>query len=205
MDPLSPHPTAHWVRSAVGKGTGSRHAWRVLISQCESRLRVLAEMRMDHHTMRHSQVDDLIQGVWEVATERISEFEDRGPGSLQNWLSGILKNKMREGFRSSKRTPIPFSRLESSFSPDKRFLLEAISRTQVAVDANLQRRETEEAIRVILRSLPSDQTEAVLMRIYEGHTSSEAARLLGIPESTFSKRFRTALRKIRQPLMRALR
>ena len=82
---------------AVGGGRESEEAWHRLIARVQSRLRVLLSFRLGGG----QDAEDLLQEVWLQALQSLDRFEYRGPGSLQRWLAGILRMKLREVRRSA--------------------------------------------------------------------------------------------------------
>ena len=197
---LDPNLTAHLLEEVQADNQSSPQAWIKLLERCESRLRVLAHFRMQGRSSAHFEVDDLLQEVWIEASHRISDFEYRGSGSLQRWLSGILHYKLLEAGRASKRLPFAASAIAPSEKGERAQLFEALSRTQPGASTDIQHREMENRVNEVLEGLAPELREAILLRIYESKTGKEAAEGLGISESAFSKRFRKALAAIRVPL-----
>jgi len=64
----------------------------------------------------------------------------------------------------------------------------------------LAERERSAAVQRALESLPSDQREAVVLRIWGGLTFAEAARTLGANINTVAARYRAALAALRTSL-----
>ena len=52
----------------------------------------------------------------------------------------------------------------------------------------------------MLRQLPAEQREAVILRFYSGLTVREIAKITGAKETTVKARIRYALQKLRQDL-----
>jgi RNA polymerase sigma factor (sigma-70 family) len=163
-------------------------SWETLLRRAESRLRVLASFRGRQHD-----ADDLLQEVWIEALASLGRFEYRGPGSLQRWLSGILRNKLREDARRAGRAlPAPAAS-EAALAPQG--LFEALRASQPGVSTDAGRREAEERVRAVLEGLPADDREAILLRLYEGLTVREAGARLGVDPSTVSVRMQRALER----------
>lgn len=201
--PSAEDPTEHLLAHARGETPSSSQAWVQLLERCESKLRVLAEFRVRGMTGgRPHDVDDLLQETWLEATSKIDQFEYRGTGSLQRWLASIMRFKILEGNRAEEKRPRPMSGLASSQEQGEQRaqLLDAFHRTQPGASYDTQRREAESRVRAVLDTLSEAHREALLLKVYEGKTGVEAAKLLGISESAFSKRFRQALAAVRIPL-----
>ncbi len=193
------HLTAHLLQQALEGRTHSAKAWIEILQRCESRLRVLAYCRLNDRTRGTVDIDDLLQEVWVAAAHKIHEFEDRGPGSLQRWLAAILNFKLLHADRKAKRVPFPESAMRA-MDDDAVGLFAGLSRTQPGVSQNLRNRELEQKVQAAVAKLPDELREAVLLKVYEGLTGREAAEKLGLSETGFSKRFRTALDRIRLTL-----
>jgi len=155
---------------------------------------------MQGRSSAHFEVDDLLQEVWVEASHRIGGFEYRGSGSLQRWLAGILHYKLLEARRASRRLPFAASAIAQNPEGERAQLFEALSRTQPGASTDIRHREMVNRVNEVLEVLPPELREAILLRIYESKTGKEAAGILGISESAFSKRFRKALAAIRIPL-----
>jgi RNA polymerase sigma-70 factor, ECF subfamily len=65
------------------------------------------------------------------------------------------------------------------------------------VEAGLERAEQREALEAALRTLPAEQREIVLLKVYEGRTFQEIAEWLEIPLNTAASRYRYAMEKLR--------
>jgi RNA polymerase sigma-70 factor (ECF subfamily) len=61
-------------------------------------------------------------------------------------------------------------------------------------------REAELALQKVLRELPEEQREVVLMRIWSGMTLEEVSAATGAPLNTVASRYRYALEKLRERL-----
>lgn len=143
----------------------------------------------------HFEEDDLLQEVWLEASQYLDRFEYRGPGSLQKWLAGILRNKLHRAARSMHRIPTPETRVIQanggvSSHPG---LLEAFEKTQPGVSQNAKHLEAVQRIHEALKCLPAHQREAVILRVYEGKTGREAAVEAKVDPSTMSLRFHKGL------------
>jgi RNA polymerase sigma-70 factor, ECF subfamily len=186
------NPTAHLLKQIQDKDRTSTRAWTALLKRCESRLRILAKFRLGARGEAVVEVDDLLQEVWIEAARKIDSFEDRGSGSLQRWLAAILNHKALHVGRKAKRVPFPESSL-AGVTPENQNLFQSLSQTQPGVSQNLHREDAERQVHGALADLSDKQREAILLKVYEGLSGREAAERLGLSETGFSKRFRTAL------------
>ncbi|MFM7923664.1 MAG: RNA polymerase sigma factor, partial [Planctomycetaceae bacterium] len=60
--------------------------------------------------------------------------------------------------------------------------------------------ESAEQIRRILDSLPSEQSEVVILKHWEDLTFAEIAEVLGISQNTVASRYRYAMEKLKRAL-----
>jgi RNA polymerase sigma factor (sigma-70 family) len=168
-------------------------AWEAIVVRTQSRLRTLLCFEMPAALRASVSADDLLQETWAESLRRLDGFEYRGPGSLQRWMAGILRNKLRDAQRGSdwKRVPLHAVSLESP--PRCEGLANALRRTQSTASQSARRRELEERVRLVLARLPDVERQAVLMRLYEGLTVREAGERAGVDASTISLRMKRAL------------
>jgi len=163
-----------------------------LLEKTESRLRVLLHFRLADGPWAGVDPDDVLQEVWAEALRSLDRFEYRGKGSLHRWLAGLLTNKVLHAKRAQARRPPPVA----AVSPSARnaALYEAFTRVTTTASRDARRRESEERVRSVLGDLPERARRAVLLRVYEGLSGSEAAAIEGVDASTMSLRLRDALR-----------
>ena len=173
-------------------------AWPDLLARVEDQLRVLLPFRMTAAARDVVDEDDLIQEVFAEMARHLDRFEYRGKGSLKRWLGGILRHKILEAERSGFRIPRP----ETAFEPpgsapgSSTHLVRALTDTCSGASRDSRRRELVEKVRGALAVLPEPQREVILLKVYEGLSGVEAARRLGVPETTVSARFKSGLRAL---------
>jgi RNA polymerase sigma-70 factor (ECF subfamily) len=64
----------------------------------------------------------------------------------------------------------------------------------------LDQEDTHRAVWAALRSLPTEQSEVVVLKIWEEMTFIQIAEILGIPPSTVASRYRYAIEKLTSKL-----
>lgn len=79
---------------------------------------------------------------------------------------------------------------------------ESFPRAPVEADAAPQR-EAMDAVRAALARLPSEQREIVELKAYAGLTLREIAEISGLPPGTVATRYRAALGRLREWLVRS--
>lgn len=190
--------TADLARQAA---RGSADAWAALVAKVESRLRVLAAFRLSARARAQIDPEDVCQETLAEAVRRIDRFEDRGPGGLQRWLAGILRNKVLHAERAARRSANVVVTLGLHAAPDATpgahaGLREALLAACTPPSGAARRREREEAVRRALAELPRAEREVVLLKHYEGLGGREVAARLGVDERTVTARYRRALARI---------
>jgi RNA polymerase sigma factor (sigma-70 family) len=138
-----------------------------------------------------------LSGNWSAAEEvvsltfleawRLRQTIKPDGGSLRPWLLGIAVNVTRNQTRAARRHRAAISRLPPPPGlPD--FADE--------LTARLDDRDTLSAVRAAVRRLPPRQRD-VLICVWSGLDSAEAAQALGVPEGTVRTRLMRARRRLR--------
>jgi RNA polymerase sigma-70 factor (ECF subfamily) len=121
---------------------------------------------------------------------------DPARGSVRSWTLGIVRNR---GIDALRRSAGPAPKLDLDD--------EAALETQPSVeftDSEAIRRERANAIRGVLRELPSDQSQVIVLAYFGGFTHSEIADMLEMPLGTVKGRMRLGLEKVRTRLVGGL-
>jgi RNA polymerase sigma-70 factor (ECF subfamily) len=74
---------------------GDEKAFRALFEGCQGIAQIRAARLMSKAIQRRISVADVVQEARVTAFERRQDLEDRGPGSFQHWLVGIVEMKAR--------------------------------------------------------------------------------------------------------------
>ena len=128
--------------------------------------------------------EEVVQESWLGVVRGIGRFEGRS--TLRTWLFSIVANcARRTGARERRQTPIDFGGERAV--PEERFDRrgEWTSPPVPWVEDSVERIAAGQVVNSIRRcfdSLPAAQRQAVLLRDFEGLSSSEVCRLLGITE-----------------------
>lgn len=181
-DPLLPPDAAEeadWIRAAQD---GDRSAFARLIERYWDRLyRWLYHLTRDRHA-----AEDLTQETFLKALAAISSFR---PGSnFRAWVFRIGHNNFVNQKRSERRTKHQLP--EDAASPEQVGLVESTT----------ENRETLEAVGRAVADLPSDFRAALLLRVNEGLSFRDVAKILKTTEETA----RWRVFKARQKLMKVL-
>jgi RNA polymerase sigma-70 factor (ECF subfamily) len=179
-DPLSVEPTeeAEWIRDAQ---SGDRSAFARLVERYWDRLyRWLYHLTRDRHA-----AEDLTQETFLKTLAAIKSFR---PGSnFRAWVFRIGHNNFVNKKRAERRTRQPL--------PD-----DLASDDIGTVEATTENREALEAVARAVAELPADFRAALTLRVEEGLSFRDVARILNTTEETA----RWRVFKARQKLMTVL-
>ena len=143
--------------------------------------------------------DDIAQDSLIKAWRSLASF--RGECSFSTWLFRVTVNTARDVIRTNARKPVvSLTRPENGDDDGEPEIWDVpvTSGDEIPEDA-LERRETVEAVRRAVESLPDDQRQAVVLRDIHGLPYDEISRILGAEVGTVKSRInrgRTNLKKI---------
>jgi RNA polymerase sigma-70 factor (ECF subfamily) len=177
-DPLLPNEEAEWIRAAQ---SGDREAFANLLKSYWDRLyRWLYHLTRDRHA-----AEDLTQETFLKALGAIHSFR---PGTnFRAWIFRIGKNNFVNQKRSEKRTKYPLP--EDAAAPDVG-----------GIEATTENREALEVVSKAVADLPVDFRMALLLRVEEGLSFRDVAKILSTTEETA----RWRVFKARQKLLKVL-
>ncbi|MDF1800115.1 MAG: sigma-70 family RNA polymerase sigma factor [Planctomycetota bacterium] len=136
------------------------------------------------------QAEDLAQEVWLAALRRGPVADDPARDSARPWLATVARNAARllgrsEGSRRDREAV--------------RAAEDAERHAGSPADL-LARLESQELVSRLVRELPAELSDVVLLAFFEGLTSEQIARLRGIPAATVRSRKKRALELLRERL-----
>lgn len=177
-DALLPDEEAEWIRAAQA---GDRSAFARLVERYWDRLyRWLYHMTRDRHT-----AEDLTQETFLKALAAVRSF--RAGSNFRAWVFRIGHNNFVNQKRADRRAKQPLP--EDAAGPD--------------VGGPVDMAENREALELVSKAvadLPADFRAALLLRVEEGLSFREVARVLATTEETA----RWRVFKARQKLMKVL-
>ncbi len=119
----------------------------------------------------HARADDLVQDCVERALRKRRQWRSDDP--LKPWLTKILLNLFRDGYRAqSRRTEVPFEENHAG----------------TVSDAAWQDRDELRAVLSRMQQLPDPQRQALQLVAFAGLTYAEAADVLEVPMGTVLSR-----------------
>jgi RNA polymerase sigma-70 factor (ECF subfamily) len=160
-------------------------AWQTLTARHHRRIRQCLRKR----GISDQDAEDLIQQVWVDVHRKAAEFDAlRGP--FRPWLRSMVRNRMIDLFRASKRQSGPMTSVEVEGLSDSRTepLRHAIDR---------------EAMRWVWETITGDVTEReneVLSMRFTGLSFGEIANVLGITDEAARQTASRVMRQVRRSL-----
>jgi len=161
---------------------GNETAWEIFLTRYREKLFNAAHSIVKGDANARELADSLYADLYGTRTaegRRISKLNSfTGRGSLEGWLRAVLAQEYVNRFRRQQRSVS----LEEQAEAGVQFEAEATDPTQ-AIDARL-REATDQA----LISLSAEDKFILANYYLDGRTLAEIARLLGIHESTISRK-----------------
>ena len=171
--------------------TGDAEAFGEIVRRWERRIFALAFGMLG----REEEARDATQETFLAAFRNLRAF--RGEAKVSSWLHRIAVNQCitrqrRAKVRSESAIDEEEEKHAASFSAPVQY-----SPARVAED-----RETTDAVRRAVNSLPIDLRQVVVMKEFEELTFREIAEALDLPLSTVKSRLYTALRQLQMRLQK---
>lgn len=139
------------------------------------------------------EAEDITQDVLVLAYRRLARFEGRS--RLRTWILGVAVNVCRERRRAAASRPPGLDR-EVESEP-----LRALPDGSPGLEAALEKRELQEAVRSAIEALAPHHREAILLREIEGLSYEEMAELLEVPVGTVRSRLHNARAALAERLL----
>ena len=148
---------------------------------------------------------DLTQEVFIKMYRTLGSYDvDRG--AFQTWVTTVTRNLLVDHFRRSKQDRVTDSLdVPTSEHEDAMPLSERIEDKGPAPDANVQSRETRDAVHRALQKLSPELREAVVLRDLQDMDYREIAAVLRVPEGTVKSRINRGRAELARLLQRTYR
>ncbi len=178
---------------------GNERAWECFLNLYRSKLFGAAAGIVKEESVARELADGLYAELFgmrqDAGGERISKLSGyTGRGSLEGWLRTVLAQEYVNRYRSQKR----LVSLEERSEQGAQF--EGKSETVIAVDVRL-----EQAVDGALAETPPDERLLLAWWYLDGRTLAEIARMLGVHESTISRRMDKITGLLRKRVLHGLR
>jgi RNA polymerase sigma-70 factor, ECF subfamily len=179
---------------------GSQPAWDYFLSQHRQKLYGAASLITKDASVARELVDSLCSELFGIRESedgrRLSKFQSyTGRGSLDGWLRALVAREYVNRYRKQRRFVSFDEYLSGNKYNSAGDLIEA-----AAVDVRL-----EQAVDECLLGLPSEDRLILASYYLDGHKLAEIARMLGIHESTVSRKLDKMTASLRKQIVRRLR
>jgi RNA polymerase sigma-70 factor (ECF subfamily) len=186
---------------------GDPQALGALFALHHDRLRRVVQLRLDHRLKGRLDPSDVLQEAFLEATTRFPEYRERPAMPFYLWLRFLTTQRLlilhRQHLQTKARdarrdVPLFRDQLPGASSAElaAHLLGHRTSPSQAAIRAEMKRKLHE----ALDQMGPLDR-EILALRHVEQLTNSEAARVLGLRESTASQRYVTALLRVKALLI----
>lgn len=185
--------TVH-VHRAVGGDAASR---TFLITKFTPWLLVQARYRLTGAAARSCEPEDLVQETWAVTLPRLQDLrtrENRLTPVLLKFLATTLLRIATQAMRKHLRRRT--ADLELGADDAVAQLPDDCS----GIVTQLCRRDREDRVAAAIAALPKEEQEVLVLRGIEQHGNREVAQMLGVDDSTITRRYQKALETLRASL-----
>ena len=140
---------------------------------------------------------DAAQDAFVRAWRAIPNF--RSESALGTWLHRIAVNVCLDAKARRKKTPLPYSTLETEDNEGSVTRLDPPDKSDTP-EQSLTRRERRDAVLEALANLPEHHRAVIVLFDIQGHTYEDAAQALDLPMGTLKSRLNRARAALRQAL-----
>ncbi len=190
----------------VEAARGNQQAASALFARHHHQLLRIIRLRMDRRLNGRVDPEDILQDTYLDASQRLLDHADQPPASFFLWLRFLAAQKLIDAQRHhlgvDKRNaelelsiycgPMPEA---TSASLAAQLLGRLTSPSQAAIRAEAQLKVQE-----VLNQMDRLDREVLVLRHFEHLSNNETAELLGISKAAASKRYVSALRRLKEIL-----
>jgi RNA polymerase sigma-70 factor (ECF subfamily) len=166
---------------------GDENALSVLINRHQSKIYGFIYSRM---TDRDA-ADDIFQDTFIKVIKTLKSNSYNEEGKFLPWVMRISHNLIIDHYRRVKKMPVLRDREEYS-------IFSILTDTSLNAEGRIITDAIEKDLKKIIKGLPEDQKEVVMMRIYQDLSFVEIADLTGVSINTALGRMRYALINLRK-------
>lgn len=186
------------VRRAVAGDSDSRS---FLIEKFTPLLLVQARYRLIGAAARHCEPEDLVQETWAITLPRLHDLRARDdrltPVLLKFLATTLLRCATQVLRRHVLRRPAAAPAGDDASRGDP---VAQLPHEVSGVVTRLCRRDHLDAVQAAIAALPREEQEVLVLRGIEQHGNGEVARMLGVEDSTVTRRYQKALTALRAAL-----
>lgn len=172
---------------------GNEEAFEILLHRHKSRIYTAIYLIVKDRY----QAEDLLQETYIKAINTIRGGRYNEEGKFYPWISRIAHNLAIDHFRKKKRYPVIMLEDGSRVFDSIQFSEDSFEAVQIAQD-------TKERLRALIKELPEEQKQVLIMRHYMKMSFQEIAEQTGVSINTALGRMRYSLinlrKKMKQPV-----
>lgn len=170
---------------------GNQEAFEVLLNRHKSRIYTgIYLIVKDRYT-----AEDLLQETFVKAINTIRGGRYNEEGKFLPWISRIAHNLAIDNFRKNKRYPEVVLEDGSRLFNSMQFAVESVEDKQIF-------RDTRTKLRTLIKELPVEQKQVLIMRHYLQMSFQEIAERTGVSINTALGRMRYALINLRKRMVK---
>ena len=178
--------------------SGHEKAWEIFLTRYREKLYLSALRIVREDSAAHDLADTLYADLYGTTTregQRVSKLASyTGRGSLEGWLRTVLAQEYVNRYRKTKRLVSLDEESEEGVqfrAPDPEPVPQADNRLSRATDQ-------------ALATLPAEDRLVLSAYYLDGRTLAEIARMLGVHESTISRKLDKLAKSLRKQIVTAL-
>ncbi len=170
---------------------GDQDAWAALLQRYEMMLLVTVELRMPGFLRRYPGAEDVLQDAWLKVWQSIDSFTYQGAGSFRRWLKRIVVNQLMDTLRERATEN---AKVQTDTGAQQQ--LNTSPARSEAPSQILSRIEQKAHLLERIRTLPEEDQDLIIMRIFEEKTWEEIGAVIGCSRDVASKRFAEVITRL---------
>lgn len=166
---------------------GNENCLTILIERHQSRIYGFIYSKISDRDLS----DDVFQDTFMKVIKTLKSEAYNEEGKFLPWVMRIAHNLIIDHFRKSKK--MPMLRETEEFS-----IFSVLSDNSLTIENEIITLQIENDIKKIIKELPEDQKEVLMMRIYQDLSFKEISELTGVSINTALGRMRYAILNLRK-------
>lgn len=166
---------------------GDENALVVLINRHQSKIYGFIYSKIDDRDL----ADDIFQDTFLKVIKTLKSNSYNEEGKFLPWVMRISHNLVMDYYRKNQK--MPMLRDTDEFS-----IFSVLHETTPNIEGRMITDLIEKDLQKIIKELPDDQREVLMMRIYQDYSYNEIAELTGVSINTALGRMRYAIANLRK-------